>query len=59
MTHLYGAVGSFLLLRPKNRVKLLAQSAENWICMEKWTFEILAVLFLKDEKAPDNRTFFS
>ena len=57
MTHLYGAVGSFVLLRLKNRVKLLTQSAENRICMGKWAFEILAILFLKDEKAPDNRTF--
>ena len=57
MTRLYGAVGSLVLLRLKNRVKPLTQSAENWICMGKWVFEILASLFLKDEKAPDNRTF--
>ena len=57
MTHLYGAVESFVLLRPKTRVKLLPQSVEKWICMGKWAFDILAIIFLKDEKAPDNRTF--
>ena len=57
MTFLYGALYSIVLLRPKNRLKLLTQSAENRICMGKWAFEILAILFLKDEKAPDNRTF--
>jgi len=59
MTHLYGAMGSFVHLRQKNRVKLLTQSAEKRICMGKWSFEILAILFFKEEKAPKNRTFFS
>ena len=44
-------------IRPKNEVKLLTQSAEKWICMGKWAFEILAELFLKNEKASDDRTF--
>ena len=57
MTFLYDARYSIVLLRPKNRLKLLTQSAENRIYMGKWAFEILAILFLKDEKAPDNRTF--
>ena len=57
MTFMYDAWYSIVLLRPKNRVKLLTQSAESWICMGKWVFGILAILFLKDEKAPDNRTF--
>ena len=50
--------GTLLSFKEKNEVKLLTQSAEKWICMGKWAFEILAILFLvKDEKAPDNRTF--
>ena len=57
MTFLYDAQYSFVLLRLKNEVKLLTQRAAKWICMGKWEFEILAILFLKDEKAPDNRTF--
>ena len=57
MTHLYGVLGSFVLLRPKNRVKLLTQSAENRICMGKWAFESLAELFLKNEKTPDVQIF--
>ena len=59
MTFLYDARYSIVLLRPKNDLKLSTQSAAKWICMGKWAFEILAILFLKDEKAPDNRTFFS
>ena len=43
--------------KTNKRVKLLTQNAENWICTGKWAFEILAILFLKDEKARDNRTF--
>ena len=35
MTHMYGARGSFHVLRPKNTIKLLTQSAENWICMPR------------------------
>ena len=45
ITHLYGASGSFVLLRPKNRVKLLTQSAENWICMRKWAVPCGAIYF--------------
>ena len=57
MTLMYGDRYSFVRLRPKNEVKLSTQSADKWICMGKWEFEILAILFLKDEKATDNRTF--
>ena len=57
MAFLYSVWCSFVLLRPNNKVKLLTQSAESRICMGKWAFEILAILFLKDEKARDNRTF--
>ena len=35
MTHMYGARGSFHVLRPKNTIKLPTQSAEKWICMGK------------------------
>ena len=57
MTFLYDARYSIVLLIPKNDLKLSTQSAAKWICMGKWAFEILAMLFLKDEKAPDNRAF--
>ena len=40
MTHLYGASGSFVLLRPKNRVKIFVQSAENWICMGNGLYQV-------------------
>ena len=59
MTGLYGAKGSFVLLRSKNGVNILTQSAENRICMGKWAFEIVAELFLKNKKASDDRTFFT
>ena len=36
MTFLYDARYSIVLLRPKNEVKLLHQSAEKSICMGKW-----------------------
>ena len=39
MTLLYGARHSFVLLGLKNKVKLLPQSAENWICMGKFAFK--------------------
>ena len=48
---------SFVLLRPNNRVKLLTQSAQNWMCMGKWAIKIWTELFLKNKKAPDDRTF--
>ena len=58
MTFLYDAGYSVVLLRPKNEVKPLTQSAEKWICMGKWALEILAELFLKNKKTSDDRTFF-
>ena len=54
----YTAWHSFVLLRPKNKVKLLTQSGENRICMGKWAFEIL-VFFLENEKTPDDWNFLS
>ena len=59
MTHLYGTTGSFVLPRSKNGVNLLTQSAEKWICMGKWAFKFLAELFLKNDKASDDRTFLT
>ena len=43
MTHLYGARGSYHVLRPKITIKLLTQSAEKWSCMAKWAWEILGI----------------
>ena len=57
--HSHGARGPFVLLRSKNGVTLLTQSSENRICMEKWAFEILAELFLKNKKASDDGTFLT
>ena len=42
MTLLYDARYSFFLLKPKNEVKLLTQSAANSICMGKWRVPSLA-----------------
>ena len=60
MTFLCDARYSIVLLRPKSRVRLLTKVQKiGFVWGNKWAFEILAILFLKDEKAPDNRTFFS
>ena len=55
----HGARYPIALLRPKIKVKLSTQSAEIWICMGKWAFKMLRISFLKNEKASDNRTFYS
>ena len=57
MTFLYDARYSAVLLRPKNTVKLPQQSAEKSNCMGKWALENSAILFLEDEKTPDDWTF--
>ena len=57
MTDLYGARGSFVLVRSKNEVNLLTQSAEKWICMGEWAFKFSAESSLKNEKASDGWTF--
>ena len=57
MTFLYDTWYPVVLLRPKNEVKILTQSAAKWICMGKWAFKILAELFLKNDKSSDNRSF--
>ena len=59
MSLVYGSWHSFVLLRPKNKVKLQTQSAEVWICMGKWSFEILAIYFPENEKTVDNQNFLS
>ena len=59
MAHLYGNEWSFHPQRQQNTIKLLPQSAKKWICMGKWVFKILAELFLKNERASDDRTFFT
>ena len=53
----YDADGSFVLLGPKYKFKLLTQSTHKWICKGKWVFEILAAYFVKNEKAQDDQTF--
>ena len=47
---MYGAWYSLVLLRLKNKVNLLTQTAEKWICMGKWALLSGAVYFLKSEK---------
>ena len=42
MTFMYDAEYSVVLLRPKNEVKPLPQSAEKWLCMGKWPVPSLA-----------------
>ena len=57
MTFLYDAGQSAVLLRRKNEVKRLTQSAEKWICMGKLPFPSWGIYFLKSEKVPDDRSF--
>ena len=45
MTFLYDAQYLVVLLRPKIEVKLLIQSADNWICMGKWPVPSGAIYF--------------
>ena len=42
MTFLYDAIYSVVLLRPKNEVEPLSQSAEKWFCMGKLPVSSLA-----------------
>ena len=59
MTVLYGARYSVVLLRPKHKVKLRTpQSAEKWICMEKWAFDILAECFSKTRRPQTTGPFY-
>ena len=55
MTLLYDARYSFVLLRPKNEVKLSTQSADKWICIGKWPvpsgaifYQVVVVLFVPE-----------
>ena len=59
MTHFYGAGELFHVLRPKNAIKLLTQSAEKWICMSKWAFKIFAEVILKNGKTSGDWSFFT
>ena len=43
--------------KTKNKVKFATHSAEKWLCMGNWERKNLAILFLKAEKAPDDRSF--
>ena len=57
MIRVYDTRGSsFVLLRPRNKVKLTTPSAEKWICMGKWARENLA-FFLEEKKARDDQNF--
>ena len=57
MTFLYDARYLFVLLRPKNEVKLLTQSAAKWICMGKWPVPTGVILFLRLQKGPRRPDF--
>ena len=57
MILLYDARYSFVLLRPKNEVKLSTQSADKWICMGKWPLPCRAILFLGLQKGPRHSDF--
>ena len=58
MTFLYDAQYSVVLLRPKNEVKLLTQSAEKWICMGNRPLPNWGNLFLGLPKGPRRQDFF-
>ena len=45
MSFLYDAGYSVVLLRPKNEVKPLTQSAAKWICMGKWAVPNWGIYF--------------
>ena len=51
MTFMYDVRYSVVLLRPKNEVKLLNQSAAKWICMRKWPVPSLGI-FLSRSRGP-------
>ena len=57
MTFLYDALYSVVLLRPKNEVKFLTQSAAKWICINKLLVPCGAILFLKLQKGPRRPEF--
>ena len=56
MTLVHGAWYSFVLLRLK-KVKLLPQSAENWICMGKFAFKNLEI-FSKTRRPQTTGPFY-
>ena len=59
MTFLYDAGYSIVLLRRKNEVKPLTQSAEKWICMGKWPLSNLAEFIHQVLVIPCVPEFFS
>ena len=58
MIHMYGARGSFNVLRPKDTIKLLTQSAKKWSCMGKWAVSCGSISFLRLQKDPRRSDFF-
>ena len=56
-TFLYDADCSVVLLRPRNEVKLLTQSALGQLCMGKRPVPSLAELFLGLQKGPRRSNF--
>ena len=57
MSHLNGARGSFYVLRPKNTIEFLTQSAEKWVCMGERAVPCGAILFLRLQKGPRRSDF--
>ena len=58
MTFLYDARYSLVLLRPKNEVKLLTQSALGQICMGNGLYQIGGIKFTPLSCSPVYRNFF-
>ena len=58
MAQLYGAKGSFVLLRPKNKVKLLTQSAKKDLYGEMGIQNLGRIVFQKRE-GPRRSDFFT
>ena len=59
MIFLYDTWFSVVLVRPKHKVKLPTQSADKWICMGKWAFEILADFFSQKQEGLRRLDFFT
>ena len=58
MTVLYDARSSVVLLKQKNEVTLLTQSAAQWMCMGKWpVYQMEGCYFSGFRKARDVRIF--
>ena len=57
MTHMYGVRGSFVLLRPKKKVKLPTQSADHQICMGNGLYQPGRFYFSGCRKDPNVQIF--